>query len=47
MSYNPAPLNYINEKIKDMKLEDMSQEKALIHQDHAYFSVLSSEYGEL
>ena len=29
-----------------MTLEDTSQEKALIHQENNYFSVLSSEYGE-
>ena len=27
-------------------IEDMSQEKALIHQEQTYFSVLPSEYGE-
>ena len=30
----------------DRTLEDMSQEKERIHQKHAYFSVLSSEYSE-
>ena len=29
-----------------MTLEETSQEKALIHQEHAYFSVLLSEYGK-
>ena len=28
----------------DMTLEDMSQEKSLIHQEHAYFSVLFPKY---
>ena len=27
----------------DMTLEDMSQEKSLIHQEYAYFSVLLTE----
>ena len=27
-------------------LEDTSEEKALIHQEHAYFSVLSLEYSK-
>ena len=30
-SYNTDYLNYINDKLKDMMLEDSSQEKALIH----------------
>ena len=30
----------------NMTLVDTSQEKALIHQEHAYFSVLLSEYGK-
>ena len=30
-----------------MVLEDMSQEKSLIQQEYNYFTVLSSEYGEL
>ena len=37
-SYNPDSINYINKKFKDMILEE---EKALIHQEHSYFSVLS------
>ena len=44
--YNPAYISYINEKFIDMKLEDTSPEKALIHKEHPYFSVLSSEYSE-
>ena len=32
MSYNPFSLNYINDKFKDMTLEDILQENALIHQ---------------
>ena len=28
----------------DMTIEDESQKKALIHQEHAYFSVMLSEY---
>ena len=39
-SYNPASLNYIHYKFKDMKIEYVSQEKSLIHQEHTYFSVL-------
>ena len=46
MSYNPASPNYKNYKFKDMELKDASQEKSLIHQEHSYFSVLSSAYGE-
>ena len=42
-SYNPAYINYINDKIKDMMLEE---KKTLIHQDHSYFSVILSEYGK-
>ena len=30
-SYNPASLNYINYKFKNMMLEDTSQEKSLIY----------------
>ena len=41
-SYNPAYLKYINDKFNDMTLEDTSEEKALIHQEHTYFSVLLS-----
>ena len=41
-SYNTASRNYINDKFMDMTLEDTSQEKALIHPEHAYFSVLFS-----
>ena len=44
-SYNPASINYTNENIKDMMLEDTSQEKSLIHQKHTYFCVLLSEYS--
>ena len=29
-----------------MTLENTSQEKELIHQEHTYFSVLQLEYGE-
>ena len=29
LSYNPDSINYINEKFKDMTLEDASQEKEL------------------
>ena len=36
LSYNTDSLNHINYKFKDMILEDMSQEKALIHQEQAY-----------
>ena len=43
MAYNPDSLNYNNYKFKYMTLEDMSQEKPPIHQDHPYFSVLFSE----
>ena len=43
MSYNPSSLNYINDKFKDMMIEDMSQEKLFIHQEHTYFSMLFSE----
>ena len=46
ISYNPASINYINDKFKDIALEYTSQEKALIQQEHAYFSVLLSEYGD-
>ena len=45
MWYNPASAKFINDKSKDMMLEDTSQEKALIQQEHAYFSVLYSAYG--
>ena len=31
-SYNPDYINYINDKFKDMMLEDKSQEKSIIHQ---------------
>ena len=41
--YNPSSLNYINGKFIDMTIEE---DKALIHQEHSYFSVLSSEYGK-
>ena len=40
MSYNTAYFNYINEKFKYMALEDTSQQKLLIHQEHAYLSVI-------
>ena len=40
-SYNLAYLNYINDKFKDMRLEDTPEEKALIHQEHTYFSEIS------
>ena len=43
-SYNPASLNLINYNLKLMTLEYTSQEKSLIHQYHAYFSVLFSAY---
>ena len=46
-SYNPASLNLINYNLKLMTLEYTSQEKSLIHQYHAYFSVLLSAHGEL
>ena len=42
-SYNPAYINYINDKFKDIMLEE---KKTLIHQDHSYFSVILSEYGK-
>ena len=29
-----------------MIIEETSQEKALMHQEHTYFSVMFSEYGE-
>ena len=29
-----------------MIIEDTSQEKSLIHQEHGYFSAMLSEYGE-
>ena len=45
-SYNSEYLNYIIDSFKDMMLEDTSQEKALTHQYHAYFSVLLSAYNE-
>ena len=45
-SYNHASLNYTIYKFKDITLEYTSEEKSLIHQEHAYFSVLSLEYGE-
>ena len=40
MPYNTASLNYINDKFNNMKLEDTSQEKSLIYQEHTYFSVM-------
>ena len=46
ISYNPASLNYINETFKDIMLENASQEKELIQQEHNHFSVLLSSYGE-
>ena len=46
MSYNSDYINCINHKFKDIPLEDTSQEKKLIHQEHAYFSVMLSEYGK-
>ena len=45
-SYNPVSISYTNEIFEDIVLEDMSQEKALVNQDHTYFSVLLSEYDE-
>ena len=30
-SYNPDSLNYINKKFKNVTLEDMSNEKVIIH----------------
>ena len=44
--YNPDSLNYMDDKFKDMAPEDASQLKALIHQNHTYFSVLLSAYSE-
>ena len=41
-SKNPASLNYINDKFNNMTLEEKSQEKVPIHQEHTYLSVLSS-----
>ena len=40
-------INYINDKFKDITLEDAAQEKSRIHKEHAYFSVIQSAYGEL
>ena len=31
MSYNPVCINYINDKFKDILLEDTSQENSLMH----------------
>ena len=45
-SYNPVSFNYIHDKFKDVALDERSQEMALIHQEHTYFSVLLSEYEE-
>ena len=44
--YNPSSLNQINKIFKDMTLGEKSQWKALIYQEHSYFSVLSSEYAK-
>ena len=43
-SYNPDYIDYINDKFKDMMIEDTPQEKSLIHQYHTDFSALSSGY---
>ena len=45
-SYNPTYINYMNDKLKDITLEETSQEEEFIHQKHAYFSVISSAYGK-
>ena len=45
-SYNTASTKYINDKFNETTIEDMLQEKALIHQEHTYFSVMLSEYGK-
>ena len=45
-SYNDSYINYINCEFKEMTLEYMSQENTLIHQEHAYSSVLLSAYGK-
>ena len=45
-SYNPASLNYINDKFNYLLLEYMLQEKSNIHQEHTYFSVLSLAYSK-
>ena len=39
-------MNHIDDKFMDMTLKYKSQEKALIHQENAYFSVFSSKYEE-
>ena len=44
MSYNTSSFNYINNKFKYIMQEDTSQEKSLIHKEHACFSVLSLAY---
>ena len=36
----------MNETFKDIVLESTSEEKFLMHQEHAYFTVLSSAYCE-
>ena len=46
MTYNPDYIDYINENFNNMKVEDTSKEKTIIHELQTYFSVLSSKYGE-
>ena len=44
-SWNPASLKYTSEKFNYKKLEDTSEGKLFIHQEHANFSVMLSAYS--